>query len=96
MVITDITFPQSAAEGDGLKFSLTAKKIEFVTLQMVGVSADFIKGLQAGNSATKIKDRGRQAVKPAPPKAAVAVEEAKNKSFAQSGLDAAKKFISGF
>lgn len=81
MIITDLDFPQSAAEGDGMKFSLTARQVTFVSLQLVGVSSDFIKGLQAGNSAPKVADLGRQAKKEAPPKAAAAVEEVSSKSL---------------
>ncbi len=87
MIITDISFPQTQAEGDGLKFTLTAKRIEFVSLQLVGVSADFIKGLQAGNSATKLKDVGRQTAAKAPTKAAEKVTEASNKSMAVKASD---------
>lgn len=87
MIITQLDFPQTSVEGDGLKFSLTARQVTFVSLQLVGVSADFIKGLQAGNSAPKLKDLGRQAKKEAPPKAAVAVEEVKNKSLVVKGAD---------
>jgi hypothetical protein len=99
MIITSLSFPQSAAEGDGLKFSLTARRIEFVSLQLVGVSADFIKGLQASNSATKMKDLGRQAAKKAPDKAAAKVEEAASKSLLFSGKEAvvslAKSILGG-
>lgn len=83
MVITQLSFPQTPAEGDGLKFTLTARRIEVVGLQIKGVSPDFIKGLQAGNSAPKTADLGGQATTAAPAKAADAAKEVSNQSFSK-------------
>lgn len=60
MVITNLSFPQSAKEGNSLRFNMTAEQIEIVNLDMGTVDAKFINGLQAGNSADSAKDLGQQ------------------------------------
>jgi hypothetical protein len=67
MVITQLSFPQSASDGRSLRFSLTCEKVNIVSLTVGKVDGDYVKGIQAANSASTKVDKGRQG--PEDPKA---------------------------
>ena len=65
MIITDLSVPQTAADGNGLRFQLTARNIRIVTLNLTDVKGQFMIGSHPANSAEKKADRGKQGTKKA-------------------------------